>query len=398
VLYTSDFSDKYLYSNNKIQYKVALKVGKNIIRTSNIANVTLSNFTISDEYIKIQNISCPSYVKYNNIYLNELKFIKDVPSGSDIQYSNSKHSNHIVIMRTNTNKADVQILNKLHTNCKQYVINSIPVIASNGVSYIIMSFGDGTLHDLEDNINTDIDLSIEIIKQITNAIICLKNIGLYYTDIKQGNILFSCSNIGKISVILGDLGSAVDVNNIVADLNKSKQTIQPSQNLTISNDTPITNQTVTYIPPNYKNEPDDAISTEKYIVWCLGYLLLKLHNKKVRISSRQSPEIQQQTLEENSKLFLKEVELKNKSYYDIIKKIITSSINFESKDRIDLSTLSSLLNQITISTDLSKVVNQPFSSQPVSQPEAIQDVQQESKPQSTPPTKLPPPIPSQLTK
>ena len=52
---------------------------------------------------------------------------------------------------------------------------------------------------------------LQIIKQITNSLICLFNIKLCYLDLKPANILYRCIKKTQIQVILGDIGSAVKI-------------------------------------------------------------------------------------------------------------------------------------------------------------------------------------------
>jgi serine/threonine protein kinase len=112
-----------------------------------------------------------------------------------------------------------------------------------------MDMMDGSLSDLPP-INTIYEVFVLFYK-IIEILQCLNNLGLAYTDIKKGNILFKCYENYKIKIALGDLGSIC---------NKGKK------------------EAYTYTPPEYFNGGNNC--TESSVVWGAGVLLLTLLNIK----------------------------------------------------------------------------------------------------------------------
>ena len=117
-------------------------------------------------------------------------------------------------------------------------------------SVIVMNQVTGTLKDIE---TLSIDQVYTIVNTIIDNIICLKDKGLYYTDLKTANILYHCDE-GKFSIFLGDLGSISQIG-------------EPS--------------IVTHLNPEFFETFDNK---ELIIVWCIGIIIVELLLKTTDLS------------------------------------------------------------------------------------------------------------------
>lgn len=99
-------------------------------------------------------------------------------------------------------KYEIDILNHLKKNGTCDLIK-FKVIGEMIVSPLM----DGDLEDLIEKNILGFKNVIQIIKTITEDMLCLIDDGIYYTDLKPENILYRCNNGNDFSLVIGDLGS-----------------------------------------------------------------------------------------------------------------------------------------------------------------------------------------------
>jgi len=83
------------------------------------------------------------------------------------------------------------------------IVNSHAILTRSGEGYIIMNTADGDLGKIGDLSLAEI-LSVD--KQLSTLLFCLAQKGIYYPDLKLGNIFFRKISSG-IKILMGDLGS-----------------------------------------------------------------------------------------------------------------------------------------------------------------------------------------------
>ena len=203
--------------------------------------------------LKIKKHIIPTEIECNEIIYTYVKLLGSGTFGIVLEYQNTKNSKDSLIVKTGEVYTDIdviQILIKNGLKCTQTLVsfrkldnlffrnkllrnksvvinedgknkatyrlseeepNKKGFFKSIGTEYsdmYIMDKMEGDLHDLlrtKRFANEEIN---SIIFQITNTLECLMKIGLYYTDLKLGNILYKHDNNNNIVVLLGDLGSA----------------------------------------------------------------------------------------------------------------------------------------------------------------------------------------------
>ena len=139
---------------------------------------------------------------------------------------------------------------------------------------IIMENATGTIDQLKPIIKNNIRILVDILYAIVIAIQCLYDIGLYYIDIKEVNILYYYTEKG-IQIILGDLGGAVMENEKSGPSYPpyeydSEQTFYRFQGET---DEYYANKIITIKPNIYTDRKHEK---ERIITWGIGILTLML--------------------------------------------------------------------------------------------------------------------------
>ena len=127
-----------------------------------------------------------------------------------LEYANNEKKYSIKIVN---NEFDNDVVIGLHIinniiNCKQYIINFCILQNKNPLIheyYILMDNYEGSLLDLDVK-NFSIINKINFIIQIIDACKCFKHIGMYYTDLKPSNILFTNRN-AEYNFVFADIGS-----------------------------------------------------------------------------------------------------------------------------------------------------------------------------------------------
>jgi len=156
----------------------------------------------------------------NKLYINDNVFLKDkdISRGSfgDVQSYKNINDEFVAIKFSNSDENlndEIKILNylKSHNICNNIYIKT-HIIHSKIRNIIIMEHMDGTL---EKCINMLPHQKINIFNQVVKYIYCLEKSNLYYIDIKLNNILYRCNNNNTdINIILGDIGSIINTNNL----------------------------------------------------------------------------------------------------------------------------------------------------------------------------------------
>jgi len=189
---------------------------------------------------------------------------------------------------------------------------------------MIMENAVGTIAELIPVIKKNKDILIDILYAVVIAIKCLFDYGLYYTDIKMGNILYRNTDNG-IQIILGDLGGAAKL------YENSIRTYAPYEYIE-SNDNP------------YKNK--FMVQKKSIISWAIGILILDLLEISHRHLDNRYPLVLEKimkhggrTTKENTyiKYHVEQIisPLKQKGHVDIIDLIEKTLCN--SGDRDDLA-------------------------------------------------------------
>jgi len=274
-----------------------------IVESSEIVNFTNIKMDIA---LNIYNIPC--ILSYNNIPLNVIEFISKGAFGSVLKYSNitklpdnwvelsnnmggTYYKNNItneevsvrprnvqdkyyeVAVKTYNNNNDpelkiVELLgdsigmcNTVNTrilSVSNYIHRFIyNILGKSKKNIAIMDIMDGTLQYFKENTKLNINEIKSVIYNISMNLICLLP-EYIYTDIKLQNILYKCykynDDMGKIKIILGDLGS-----------------------ICLNGHT----NTCTYPPPESIIDPAKTICSESTMVWDIGVIFLDLIGYKV---------------------------------------------------------------------------------------------------------------------
>lgn len=189
-------------------------VASNIDIKIQLPNDLYEYILISEEkYTKcpdIPNILVPTNIKIDD----STYFFTDVLGcgayGIVLEYANNEKKYSIKIVN---NEFDNDVVIGLHIinniiNCKQYIINFCILQNKNPLIheyYILMDNYEGSLLDLDVK-NFSIINKINFTIQIIDACKCFKQNGMYYTDLKPSNILFTNRN-AEYNFVFADIGS-----------------------------------------------------------------------------------------------------------------------------------------------------------------------------------------------
>ena len=183
------------------------------------ANIVPLDFVDDDvNHINLHNVETVGYGGYINIFykdkdkkhkLNVIKKLSKGSYGEVYSYTTEEETPYKIAVKTfddmNNFIYEENIINKHHdilTDCKL-----LPSRAENG--HVLLPLKDGNLHEYITEIDNLNDMKvISILKNLSETLYCLSRNGLFYTDFKTENILYSeISGEDKISLHLGDLGS-----------------------------------------------------------------------------------------------------------------------------------------------------------------------------------------------
>ena len=231
----------------------------------------------------------------DNITFSYIKTIGSGGYGNISQYADT-NGNYIVVKYGNVDK-DKEIIEIIKNNnnlCSELVVKYIV-----GDTYIIMENANGTIDELIPVIQDNIKLCIDVLYAIIIAIQCLRNINLYYTDIKMENILYRYTQDG-IEIILADLGGITyeSTNDLTATYFPYERTLN--------------------IYKSVQNKYDSIIS------WGIGMLVLNLLGMSEHSNSLSEENMPPYDLIELDKYVTSIIdttiipELQNKKYNDII--------------------------------------------------------------------------------
>lgn len=163
---------------------------------------------------------------------DEYTFYKKIAFGTyGHVYSYCYYKNKIAIKISediNDLYSDIMVINHLKKkNCHDIVVESFICDYEYKIrneiystKIIVMDYYDGNLLDFVHGMfnNMDVNLKHEfilnIMKQIIISIKCLLNNDLYYADITPNNILYKIISFHSVKIFLGDLGSALPINDI----------------------------------------------------------------------------------------------------------------------------------------------------------------------------------------
>lgn len=141
----------------------------------------------------------------------QLPFAKEIASGSFgsvALYGNSKVGT--VALKVTDDEQEKKVVSTYAiTDCNLVGCRLIPSVKSSSHYFIAMTYCDGTLLDIMDEVfDYDVMCKHKLIFAITDQISCLytKTNPLCYIDLKPANILFKCES-KKLRLLVGDLGS-----------------------------------------------------------------------------------------------------------------------------------------------------------------------------------------------
>ena len=238
------------------------KFNKDGIYRGNDISYTFKKGQTHNEIILKEDIPIYTYFQYSNkqssikfTYNN--KIIGIGAYGLVLQYKSDDDQYHIAVKYGKIQK-DIEVLQELESSndikiCNNLVVNS-KIYQDSTLSCMIMENAVGTIAELIPVIKKNKDILIDILYAVVIAIKCLFDYGLYYTDIKMGNILYRNTDNG-IQIILGDIGGAAKIN-------------EPSIR--------------TYAPYEYINSRDNPyqnnfmLQKKSIISWAIGILILDL--------------------------------------------------------------------------------------------------------------------------
>jgi len=173
------------------------------------------SFEIEKDEKKYNLLVCKTFTTNSGLNYEINKELSRGANGIVIQYHDSKYNKYIAVKYGFIDN-DIVVINKIEQNksCSDLVVGCVIYefnYNSNKYYCIIMENAIGTLKDLIPIINSDKNILVDILYAVAIAIKCLQKINLYYTDIKYQNIFFRNTANNGIQIILGDLGSASEL-------------------------------------------------------------------------------------------------------------------------------------------------------------------------------------------
>jgi serine/threonine protein kinase len=283
---------KYLAKNNKLLFDSKTKIICEPTYNYSYKKYDISKIsTVEADYINTIPYQTPSqkyflpktitiyekYEKYqkeddedDNYHSSKFNFIKKIGEGSYggvFLYVNNK--NDAFVIKYGDIKDDSSIIKylKKHNICLSSFVPSIFID-----NFYIMELMDGTLSDLSSRFqinNLNVDQVLKISYYLVNDLECLAKNNLFYTDIKAFNVLYSCNNDDTYSIVLADIGSTANMNNVsksivaVATYPPANRIVKTNENKNIMN--------------GVFNNPND-----KDVVWGIGILIFYLFGINVK--------------------------------------------------------------------------------------------------------------------
>jgi hypothetical protein len=135
----------------------------------------------------------------------------------------------------------VDFINDKEIKCDLIQGKHITGLAGKNLKYIVYPSLNGSLDSLLPEIRkTKDNMKFKIALSILNPLVCLAQNGLYYTDMKPSNVLFRCVGDGKITTVIGDVGSlqTTEDNTIIAtfsgpNIDEDKMTVENLERTTV---------------------------------------------------------------------------------------------------------------------------------------------------------------------
>ena len=153
------------------------------------------------------------YLTYTNPKTNKTTVLVKkqlVGSGTygDVYHCSDSNGLYHVAMKETRDYYDdeytiIEHLKKNKVDCK--ILNGTIVNFKPNKRVAVFEYFNGSLHDLQGKLK--LPLILAVAKQLVNDIYCLFKKGLYYYDLKLGNILYKCVDKESIHVTRGDVGS-----------------------------------------------------------------------------------------------------------------------------------------------------------------------------------------------
>ena len=133
----------------------------------------------------------------------------------------------------NEEKNIAKIINKLLLNTHEDRFGVVPTYYHNDLEIIIMHYKNFDINQLLENANIPIFQKIKIYKEVVECIKHLTLEGLFYGDLKFGNVLIQGPLYGPYKVYLGDIGSIAYIPNLIGKDIKEEETISKQIAFTI---------------------------------------------------------------------------------------------------------------------------------------------------------------------
>ena len=244
------FNKDGIYQGNDISYTFKKgQIHKKITLKEDIPIYTYFNYYINTYKYGINQASIKFTYKDKIIGTGAYGLVLQYKSDDDLYY---------IAVKYGRIKKDIEVLQELESSndikiCNNLVVNS-KIYQDSTLSCMIMENAVGTIAELIPVIKKNKNILIDILYAVVIAIKCLFDYGLYYTDIKMGNILYRNTDNG-IQIILGDIGGAAKI-------------YEPSIR--------------TYAPYEYINSRDNPyqnnfmLQKKSIISWAIGILILDL--------------------------------------------------------------------------------------------------------------------------
>jgi len=249
-------------------------------------------------------IDIPSAIYIKNIIYKRQSVIGKGTFGIVYEYENQTSIKSFAL-KVGDIASDIQVIKQLEENhmvCNQTLI-PYEIINKN---MLIMEKFDGSLYDY----TVKKKYAINIINQVAKTLKCLVGIGVYYTDLKLGNLLYKIKSDGTPFVVIGDLGGA-----------EYDETGDGS--------------TATFPPFDRRNEEKEGFfknPTEKDIAWLLGICLLELLD--ININPYYYSNIRSMNIKEHNS-YINKIIVKYPEHEDLIRGLLDSN----PKERINLKTV-----------------------------------------------------------